>query len=313
MHQIRKSTYVLRTLTSYCFLILLTVSSAAWANNSERTIVVTIKPLYSLVAHLTEGIETPVLLMNQAQSPHHYNMRPSERRLLANAKMIVWIGPQMESYLNKVIQQQPAVKVQATQSSGINLLVARTADKNHHSDHSSDYQSIGTNIDPHIWLSPNNAVAISKHITEQLILNDSINSNKYSDNLEKLIIKIRRTSEQTTAELKSSTLPFIAYHDAFQYFENEYNLNYIDAIVSNEETGVSLKRLSHIKDQIKKNNIQCMVFQAPKPDIIDTITNQTSIKTVALDPLGLSIKDNKDAWFEIIQQITLNFKHCLTP
>ena len=74
--------------------------------------------------------------------------------------MIVWIGPQMESYLNKVIQQQTAVKVQATQSSGINLLAARTADKNHHSGHSSDYQSIGTNIAPHIWLSPNNVVAI---------------------------------------------------------------------------------------------------------------------------------------------------------
>ena len=69
------------------------------------TIVVSIKPLYSLVAHLTEGISKPVLLMKQMQSPHHYHMRPSERRLLANAKIIIWTGPQMESYLNEIIQQ----------------------------------------------------------------------------------------------------------------------------------------------------------------------------------------------------------------
>ena len=69
-------------------------------------VVVTIKPLYSLVAQLTEGIETPVLLMKQMQSPHHYTMRPSERRLLENAGIIVWLGPQLESYLGKIIQQK---------------------------------------------------------------------------------------------------------------------------------------------------------------------------------------------------------------
>ncbi|NOR43293.1 MAG: zinc ABC transporter solute-binding protein, partial [Gammaproteobacteria bacterium] len=77
----------------FILFILLTSAYADSDADMPGTIVVSIKPLYSLVAHLTEGISKPVLLMKQMQSPHHYNMRPSERRLLANAKMIIWTGP----------------------------------------------------------------------------------------------------------------------------------------------------------------------------------------------------------------------------
>ena len=104
MYQILKSYfYALRYLAGYFILFILPTSAYA---EIPGTIVVTIKPLYSLVAHLTDGITTPVLLMKQMQSPHHYNMRPSERRLLANARMIIWTGPQMETSLNKIIEQQ---------------------------------------------------------------------------------------------------------------------------------------------------------------------------------------------------------------
>ena len=83
---------------------------------SSGAIVVTIKPLYSLVAQLTEGIEEPVLLMKTIQSPHHYNMRPSERRLLSDAKMVVWLGPNLESYLDKIIKQQDQARPSLSRS-----------------------------------------------------------------------------------------------------------------------------------------------------------------------------------------------------
>ena len=93
-------------LISTGFLLFTLFNSAHAGSQAENPgkIVVTIKPLYSLVAQLTEGVEEPVLLMKQMQSPHHYTMRPSERRLLADARIIIWIGPQMESYLSKIIK-----------------------------------------------------------------------------------------------------------------------------------------------------------------------------------------------------------------
>ena len=109
------------------FLLSFSVSSFA---ASSGAIVVTIKPLYSLVAQLTDGIEEPVLLMKTIQSPHHYNMRPSERRLLSDAKMIIWLGPNLESYLTKIIRQQDQTTVvTAIQAEGLVLLETLLEDR----------------------------------------------------------------------------------------------------------------------------------------------------------------------------------------
>lgn len=246
--------------------------------------------------------------MKQIQSPHHYTMRPSERRLLSNARMIIWVGPQMESYLSKVIQQQDAIAISAMQANGLKLLDMRTKHSHQHTSEDTDSH----NLDPHIWLSSHNAVAISQYISQQLIIDDPENTAQYKDNLRLLIEKISRLSAEIKTALENNKSPFIAHHDAFQYFEEENKLNYFDSISSDEETGASLKHLRHIKASIEKNNIQCLVYQPPKPDIIDTLADKTAIKSFALDPLGQAASDEKQAWFKIMRDMTMNFKRCLS-
>jgi zinc transport system substrate-binding protein len=299
----------------FILFILLTSAYADSDADMPGTIVVSIKPLYSLVAHLTEGISKPVLLMKQKQSPHHYNMRPSERRLLANAKMIIWTGPQMESYLNKIIEQQAGSTtiVSAMQAKNLKLLNKRNLHSHDRDEHTSAASSEKQNmVDPHIWLSTHNAMAISKHISAQLIRYNPENTGQYNKNLETLLSKIEQIKNFIKTSLKTHNEPFIAYHDAFQYFEDENALNYIDSINFNEETGASLKHMHRIKRLIDKHNIHCLVYQAPKPAIIDALISQNSVKAVALDPLGVNIDDDKNAWFELMRRLTLNFNHCLS-
>ncbi len=313
MHQSLKSFFCTSGRLAGVF-ILLMLPGSAYAE-IPNAIVVSIKPLYSLVTHLTEGISRPVLLMKQMQSPHHYNMRPSERRLLANAKMIIWTGPQMESYLSKIIEQQSnsSIIVSAMQAENLKLLNQRNFHSHDRNEHTSAASNEKQNmIDPHIWLSADNSMAISRHITALLIHYDPENTEQYNKNLETLLSKIEQMKDFIKTNLKSHNEPFIAYHDAFQYFEDENKLNYIDSINLSDETGASLKHLHQIKRLIEQHNIQCLVYQAPKPAIIDTLISQNSVKAVALDPLGVNIHDNKNAWFEIMRQLTLNFNHCLS-
>lgn len=321
MHLTTNFFYPMKNLIStglQLFILTLSLAASTHAADDAKNlgpVVVTIKPLYSLVAHLTEGIETPVLLMQQMQSPHHYNMRPSERALLAKARMIIWTGPPMETFLRKIIQQQrkSAVTVSAMQAKNLTLLGKRK--KHTHDDEhtASSHQPEAHTIDPHIWLSAQNAIAISFHITESLISNDPKNAGVYQKNLQRLVTKIEQTDNDIKSVLKNNASPFIAFHDAFQYFENEYELNYIDSISFDEETGVSLKHLRQIKADIEKNNIQCLVYQEPKPAIVNSLTKQTSIKAIALDPLGLHVKSDKNAWFEIMRQLSVDFNSCLNP
>jgi len=272
--------------------------------------VVTVKPLYSLVAQLTVGIETPVLLMKQMQSPHHYTMKPSQRRLLASARIIVWLGPQLESYLSKVIKQQSAETISALQAKGLKLLKLR-----HKSPHEHSSDQIKTDetymIDPHVWLSTENAAAISRQITDVLIKNNPENTTAYQRNLKSLLQKIEQTQHFIKNTLHNKQQPFIAFHDAFQYFEVENGLNYIDSISFDDESGSGLRHIQTITDNIDNHNIQCLVYQPPKPAIIDALIKRTTIKATALDPLGLNLNDNKNAWFDIMRQLALNFEHCL--
>lgn len=316
MHQKFKS----YTLLSYLIatgLFLFTHSGHSLAANEKRNsnpIVVTIKPLYSLVANLTEGIEQPVLLMKQAQSPHHYNMRPSERRLLASAKMIIWLGPQMESYLSKIItqQQNTTMVVSALQAKNLTLLEKRQKHSHDGEQAAITEQQELHAIDPHIWLSTHNVAEISKYFTRQLISQDPKNTDVYNKNLQQLLIKIGETRNFIKTALTASDAPFITFHDAFQYFENENNLNYVDAINFDDETGTSLKHLRRIKNHIDRDNIQCLVYQQPKPAIVSQLSKQTAIKAVALDPLGLNLANDKNLWFELMRQLALNFNQCLT-
>lgn len=298
-------------------LLLSVLNTSAFAADlpaNKGPIVVTIKPLYSLVARLTEGIETPVLLMKQLQSPHHYTMRPSERTLLSDARIIIWTGPQLESQFDKIIQQQrTATVITAIQADGIKLLAARIKH-----DHNQGHRDTGEHpeadsVDPHIWLSTHNAVAISRYIAGTLITIDPEHTAIYENNLQQLISKIRQTADHINVILKNHALPFIAHHDAFQYFEREFGLNYIDSISFDEETGVSLKHLRLIRAEIQQHNVQCLVYQEPKPAIMDALTVNTSIKTRALDPLGLKINDDNNAWFEIMNRLAADFQSCLQP
>ncbi len=279
-----------------------------------KTIVVTIKPIYSLVAHLTDGISTPTLLSSNMQSPHHHSLRPSERRLINHADMIIWIGPQMEAYLAKIIQQQKnSSNVLLMQADNLHLLNKRSK----HSHNGKHQYSVATNkpntekIDQHIWLSITNTKAMSHYISKELIAHDPENTKRYKHNLNNLLTKIEQTDNKIRKIINDNQQPFIVAHDAFQYFEKEYNLNYIAALNSGDETDTSLKHLAEIKLLIKEKKIQCLVYQQPKPDLIDTLTRKTKIKTTALDPLGFNTNNNRNTWFEIMQNLALNFQQCL--
>jgi zinc transport system substrate-binding protein len=152
---------------------------------------------------------------------------------------------------------------------------------------------------------------MSHHISKNLIANDPENTERYKQNLKNLLNKIEQTDSEIRNTLKDNRQPFIVSHDAFQYFEKEYNLNYIAALNAGNDTNTSLKHLAEIKSLIKENKIRCLVYQPPKPALVNTLTRKTKIKTTALDPLGLNTNNNYNTWFAIMQKLALNFNQCL--
>ncbi|MCH7794171.1 MAG: zinc ABC transporter substrate-binding protein, partial [Proteobacteria bacterium] len=64
-------------------------------------VVVSILPVHSLVAAVMEGLGAPHLLIRGGASPHDASLRPSDARALSAADLVIWVGPGLETFLEK--------------------------------------------------------------------------------------------------------------------------------------------------------------------------------------------------------------------
>lgn len=71
-------------------------------------VVTSIKPVYDLTRTIMAGVGEPVLLLSRSESVHHASLRPSRMRSLAGADLIIWIGENMEPWLDAGLQNTRA-------------------------------------------------------------------------------------------------------------------------------------------------------------------------------------------------------------
>ena len=90
-------------------------------------VVASIKPIHSLVAGVMEGVGQPALLVQGGASPHTYALRPTDAEALQSAKLVFWIGPALEAFLEKPLGtlSSGATVVELDEAPGMTLLPIR--------------------------------------------------------------------------------------------------------------------------------------------------------------------------------------------
>ena len=280
------------------------IASASGSHN-DLQIVVSLRPLHSLVASISTGISEPVLLLNNSQSPHHTSLRPSDYKKLADADIVFWAGKTLEPYLSstarKFSENSPFIAL--AEAKGIRTLPLREKHAHHHN---------GKNIDPHVWLATDNAAAMLKAIARELITLDPKHKEHYEKNLEAAVEKLSRLRQTLHSLLKETTAPFITYHDAYQYFEAEFGLRRLASVTLNEESAPGIRHVRYLKQKIKEQAVHCLFYDAPlKPRLITTLQNGSSLQAVELDALGLRLQPGKTLWFDIMLNTGKAFASCL--
>ena len=284
---------------------------AADPTADEVDIVVTIRPLYSLVAHLTTGVVEPKLLLRQQADAHHVYLRPSQRRMLADADLIIRISRQLSPFLDGIAAQQAHSRlVSASDAPGLTILARRTSDQQvQHTEHQG--HGPGDDDDPHIWLSTANAGAISRYIAA--ILKDTLpaHAGSIDANLAALLARIDDTERQMKQAFSRGKVSYIAQHDAFQYYDNELGIRFVAAVTFDEETGASLRHLRELGSLITREQVHCLAYQRPRQNMVDTLADRYHLTAIELDPLGLDASSDRDAWFEIMHNLRHGFQACL--
>ena len=178
-----------------------------------------------------------------------------------------------------------------------------------HDDHGHEGHAHGE-YDPHIWLDPMNAKVILNEMVEHLIENDAKNASKYKDNLKKAVKEIDKLNKDVKAELSNSTAS-IVFHDAYQYFEERYGVKILGAFTVNTDVMPGAEQLAEIREIIEHDKVTC-VFSEPQfnPDIIKAVAKDMNIKTGVIDPLGATLDQGKDLYFNLIRNMSASFKGC---
>ena len=303
--------------------------------NAEIKVVTSIKPIHSLASYLMDGVGKPDLIVDGFNSPHGFSMKPSHAKMLQNADLVFWIGEDLESFLEKPLNSiaKKAEKIELIEIKGLNVLKFRERnifDEHDHDDHAKkeddhddhdkkedDHEDHDGHeghghgeYDPHIWLDPINAKVILKEMTEHLIENDLKNASTYKSNLDKALNDIDKLTMDVMTELNESTSS-IVFHDAYQYFEERFNVKILGAFTVNTDVMPGAEQLSEIREIIEHDKVKC-IFSEPQfnPDIIKVVAKDMNIKTGVVDPLGATLNPGKDLYFDLIRNMSASFKGC---
>ncbi len=275
-------------------------------------VVVSLKPIHSLVAGVMGDAGKPLLLLKGAASPHTYQMRPSEARALNGADLIVWIGEAMETFLDRPIENlgSRARILTLHEVPGIFLLRNREGgiweDDDHGEAHVDEREGHGHDHDEfnmHVWLDPGNARRIVDAVADALARIDPLRGGTWRANaaaMRKRIVTLDSSLRERLSPVRGRA--FVVFHDAYQYFERAFGLNGKGAFAVDPARAPGAKRLVELRAALVEHKIRC-VFTEPQfePDLVRSVVGGTDARIAALDPIGAGTRSGPDAWFAIMQ------------
>ncbi len=300
-----------------------------------KGVVVTIKPLHSLVVGVIGGTGEAKLLLAGNTSPHDFQLKPSQMKIMYKASVIFYIDDNFETFLNRSFKTLPnhVRKIAVTQKADLTVLQYRQGgaweahqyeiyedEEKHSKENEHKEQSHGEHLhshdhhDMHVWLGPENVKKIIKAVTEELSAIYSENHDIYKANARKLIRRIDALDAELEIILSGvKDKPFVVFHDAYQYFERAYGLNGVGSITFDPNQPPSSNRIKAVREKLRQTEVNCVFHEPQFSDrLVKTVIQGTNAKNSTLDPLGSGLSDGENLYFNLLKNLAKNLEQCLS-
>jgi len=246
-----------------------------------------------------EFVDTRVLV-GEGKSPHSFEPTPRQMAELSSADIYFLIGVPFEKHIHRKLSSTHRSIFFSDSGRKIERIPEKDAHNNHekgevkepeeeneHTGHHSEDE-----LDPHVWLSPRNAIAISRAVCEDLIEIDPEHKETYSGNLDKLIDDLEKLDERISRAMAPFRgEKFFVFHPAFGYFAREYGLEQVSVETGGREPGP--KTLSRVIDQAKSEGVKIIFVQPQFPEkSARTIASEIGGTVVPIDPLARDYLEN---------------------
>ena len=213
------------------------------------------------------------LLVPIGIEPHDWEPTIKDVQIIQNSDLIIINGIGFENWVDNLGENDYRGIIVNT---GDKILI-----KNLNEEH------ISNSGDPHIWLNPVYAKIQVQTIATAFSNLDPENQQYYQLNAAKYIEQLDLLDSKIRNELSDCNSDFIAFHDAFSYFADEYDLNQHTILSSNDPHGeATAKTLENVISLARELNIK-VIFAEENVDTrtSEIIANEIGGKVLVLSPL----------------------------
>jgi ABC-type Zn uptake system ZnuABC Zn-binding protein ZnuA len=218
-------------------------------------------------------------LITGFESEHSYSPKPSDLKAVAEARLLLEIGLGLEVWVSGLVRNAANSRLRIVTTSR-DISVIRDA---------AEPTSQGN---PHIWLDPENAKIMTRHIAEGLAAVDPSHTTEYRANLEHYLQRLsdsERELQRRVTGLRDRRI--VTYHPAWPYFARRFGFRIEGDIIRQigaEPTGAELARLAH---RMKTEKIKVIVSEPQlNQKVAQALAGETGARIVLLSVLPGAIK-----------------------
>jgi zinc transport system substrate-binding protein len=205
---------------------------------SKPNILVTITPIASIVAMLTKDKADIVILDTSGGCPHHHSAKPSDKSLVDNSEMVIYIDDQFDSLVSSMLLNYKGKKVRISDFSSI------------------DFKGIDGQHNWHFWLDLNNVKLILKDIADNIIKTFPEIKKEVTKNLAEsyvIIDNLDKLKQSKLVKLESSVL----LSDSLEHFFKSINNSEVKVF---DISNASLKNIQKLDDVLSSESLKCIVL-----------------------------------------------------
>lgn len=271
-------------------------------------IVVTIPVLKDLAEQVGGHHVRVTSLLHGYENEHTYSPKPSDLIAVRKARLLFEVGIGLEVWVSSLVKNagSPSLRV-VTTSKGIALLRDR-------SDHDGAAQSADEDErgNPHVWMDPENATTMMRHITEALIQIDPAHATEYRANQASYLRKLDQLREDLSDRItRLADRRFIAHHPAWPYFARRFGFQIVGTIQPQSGSEPSALQLHGLIAKIKKDRIKVVVSEIQlSQKIPDLLAKETGARVVVLTTLPGGLP-NTETYLDMLRYNVLQLANAL--
>jgi ABC-type Zn uptake system ZnuABC Zn-binding protein ZnuA len=246
-------------------------------------IVVTIPVLKDLTEQVGGPHVRVTSLLSGYENEHTYSPKPSDLVAVRKARLLFEVGIGLEVWVSSLVKNAGSASLRVvTTSKGIALL--RDRPNRDGAAHPAEEEERGN---PHVWMDPENATTMLRHITEALIQIDPAYATEYRTNQASYLRKLDQLQGDLSNRItRLADRRFIAHHPAWPYFARRFGFQIVGTIQPQSGSEPSALQLHGLIAKINKERIKVVVSEIQlSQKIPELLAKETGARVVVLTTL----------------------------